>query len=202
MKTTIFTIKSHEVLTLIKKDSRLKKLFEVHSPLKVTLNHDPYEFLIYTIIGQQISVKQADTIFASVKTLTNNQCTPNEIARLNDDSLTTVGIPNFKIAYIRELTKAFQSQHFNLEKLNSLSQKDRINHLTQIPGIGPWSAEMFCMFVLADKNLFSVTDTGLQNALKKYFNNPNLTIKNIRDMALLWEPYQSIVAHYLWAYWD
>ncbi len=172
------------------------------SPLKITLYHDPFDFLIYTILGQQISVKQADRVYQNLSALSGSPIKPETLASLSDTQLKQCGIPGFKTRYIRAVQQAVINETLSLTQLAQHNHQKRLKALTKIPGIGPWSAEMYCIFVLGDLTIFSLTDKGLQNGLKTYLNRSEMTLKEIQDMAKLWEPYPAIVAHYLWAYWD
>ncbi len=197
-----YTLSSKEVTYLIHKAPYLAKLFNHVGSLKTQLERNHFKFLVYTILGQQISVKQADNVFNRLLMLTNNTLDATTLSSISKDQLKSIKIPEFKIKYLNALIQAEQRNHFNLSHLQQLSHPKRIKHLTKITGIGVWSAEMFCMFVLGEEDLFSFTDKGLQNALRKYLNKPDITLIEMREIAQQWEPYKSIVAHYLWSYWD
>lgn len=197
-----YNLSSKEVTYLTRKAPHLKKLFNHVGSLKVQLERDYFKFLTYTILGQQVSVKQADNVFSKLLKLTNDTLNATTLSSISKTQLKSIGIPEFKIRYLNALIQAEQENHFNLNHLQQLSHPKRIKHLTKITGIGVWSAEMFCMFVLGENNLFSFSDKGLQNALKKYFQKPDMTLSEMQEIVQLWEPYKSVVAHYLWSYWD
>ena len=150
--------------------------------------------LSYLIIEQQVSFKAAITIkkrfVEKVKNLSND-----EIIQLSDKDLQSIGISFRKATYIRNVFMFFKDYSFNLV---GASNKEVINELTKIKGIGAWSSEMFLMFVLMRINIFSKGDLALMNSIKI---NYKINIKDeakVNSLVESWSPYKSVASLLLW----
>ena len=150
--------------------------------------------LSYLIIEQQVSFKAAITIkkrfIEKVKNLSND-----EIIQLSDKDLQSIGISFRKATYIRNVFMFFKDYSFNLVRA---SNKEVINELTKIKGIGAWSSEMFLMFVLMRINIFSKGDLALMNSIKI---NYKINIKDeakVNSLVESWSPYKSVASLLLW----
>jgi DNA-3-methyladenine glycosylase II len=147
--------------------------------------------LCSNIIGQQLSGKVADVFWARfLKLFPNRKPTPQKLLDIPDQSLRAIGISNSKVAFLKSLADHFVHKKIDFKNLNNLSEAEIIGELTKIKGIGPWTAEMFCMFTLARPDLFSAGDLGLKNAIKKYFpKQPDIN---------KWSPYRTSACLILW----
>ena len=150
--------------------------------------------LAYLIIEQQVSFKAAITIkkrfIQKVEKLSND-----EILKLNDKDLQSIGISFRKATYIKNVFKYFKENSFDF--INS-SNEEVINELIKIKGIGLWSSEMFLMFVLMRINIFSKGDLALMNSIKI---NYKIDIKDDNKLNTLvdsWSPYKSVASLLLW----
>ncbi len=193
---------SKEVKHLIQKDPQLKDLFSNRSEITVTLEDDYFVSLAGIIIAQQLSSKVAKVIYNRFEQLLEKEMTPEKIESLSDESMRSIGLSYQKIKYLRSLAHCILNRTVDLNHLDQLTNQEIIDMLIQIKGIGVWSAEMFLMFTLGREDVFSVLDLGLRNAVKKVYNNPELTAKEIETISQKWAPYRSIVSHYLWHAWD
>lgn len=202
MKTLIYDSDSPIVSYLTQKDPLLITLFEKKKRIHVTLNENYFIALVETIIAQQLSAKVASVISKRVHDYFSSEITPEKIIDTHEDELRAIGLSFQKIKYLKSLATHIIEKDVDLDTFNTLSDQAVIDMLIKIKGIGVWTAQMFLMFSLGREDVFSSLDLGLRNALKKIYQNPNLTMSDIDDIALSWSPYRSVVAHFLWHAWD
>lgn len=161
-----------------------------------------FESLVRIIIGQQLSSYAARTIFDRVKSITGKRyVTIQNLSRLDDKSLLTAGVSRAKLDTIRSLITAMESGNINLRSIAFKDDENVTRELTQIKGIGPWSVQMYLMFVLRRPDIFPSSDAGISNAIRKLYNNQNghVDIDRITDR---WKPYRTVACWYLWRYID
>lgn len=200
MKTTLLEITTPEIVALCQQDPSLKPLFEAACPFIIQHGYEPFEFMVFTILGQQLSTRVADLLFERVLAATNHTLTPKALHQLSDDTLRDCGLSNAKTQTVKRLAKAtlegfLDPHHF------AKSRTHTVRHLCSLKGLGPWSAEMFVMFVLDDFDVFSVRDLGLYKAYQRFFN-VSLTPQELDNKTASWAPYRAYVAHALWHLWD
>lgn len=198
MKKTIDR-KAPEIKILETKDPKLKKLFDHVGDCQIEIDHSYFPFLVYTIIGQQVSLKVADLLYARLQDVF--EITPENILSRSHDFYRELGLSYRKASYIHHLSEFFLSHPLMLENLKLYSKSFIYDLLIKVKGIGPWSIDMFIMFCLSDMDHFSKKDIGLINAYNHCFNLQKSPDEIEKD-ALNWRPYRSIVAHYLWHYND
>lgn len=202
MKAIIYHNDSDITRYLIEKDPLLAPLFKVKKHIEVRLNHNYFHALLETIIAQQLSSKVAFVISKRVHVFYDNDITPEIILKTDDQVLRSLGLSFQKIKYLKSLAEHVISDRASFDRLEFLSDQEIIEILIKIKGIGIWTAQMFLMFSLGREDVFSSLDLGLRNALKIVYKNPDLTIKDIDNIAINWSPYRSVVAHFLWHLWD
>lgn len=164
-----------------------------------------YHALIRKIIGQQLSVKAAATIIKRFENLFSkkSQIKPELVLRLKASDLREVGISYQKVSYIFDLSNKIFNKELSLRGMHKMNDAEVISALTQVKGIGPWSAEMFLMFSLQRPDIFSFGDLGLRNAMIKLYGLPKtVSKKRLEKISSQWSPYRTIAARYLWASLD
>lgn len=184
--------------SLMFKDPILKQLIKKYPAPTFT---DRSEFLFYelieSIISQQLSIKAADTIFGRFKQLFGKKFpTPAQVLKMEDEKLRACGLSFAKISYVKSVANAFISDLIDVEKIRKQSDEEVIAELTQIKGVGRWTAEMILIFTLKRPDVFSIGDLGLRNAITKLYG-----ITNHKEMLALsekWKPYRSTACWYLW----
>jgi DNA-3-methyladenine glycosylase II len=160
---------------------------------------DHFSALVRAITGQQLSTKAASTIYARLVALMPGGVTPEALASLTDDQMRAVGMSRQKIAYFRDLSAKALSGAVPLDSLEEMSDDDVIGALTQVKGIGRWSAEMFLMFRLHRPDVLPVDDLGIVNAVKNVYRlRKRPTADRIRRIGEPWRPYRSVACWYLW----
>jgi len=190
---------SEVISTLIMQDSNLARLFDAIPRVEIRLQKDYFLSLLGSIISQQLSGKVAEVIYQRVITFFKNDVTPEKILNADKEALRELGLSYRKVDYIKSLAEKVVSKEVHLDDIESLSNQEIIDMLTKIKGIGPWTAEMFLIFSLGRKNVFSVLDLGLRNGLQKLYDK-EMTYDEMILTSKKWEPHQTYVSLALWRF--
>jgi DNA-3-methyladenine glycosylase II len=202
MKKLTYQRDSKEIQVLIEQDPTLKQLFDLKSEITVDVDDNYFVSLVGTIISQQLSSKVARVLFTRLYTQCKNNITPEKIRDMLPETMRSMGLSYQKQSYLKSLAECMLNKTVIFDHIHHMTNQEVIDMLIQIKGIGVWSAEMFLMFSLGREDVFSVGDLGLRNAIKKLYNAPDLTHQDILKISESWQPYRSIVSHYLWHAWD
>ena len=168
---------------------------------------DAFYTLARSIVGQQISVKAADSVWN--KLATGGSILPKSISAREDADLRACGLSGQKVLYLREIAGYFVENKVKKGYFESLSDEEVIRQLTSIKGVGKWTAEMFLMFHLMRPDVFPVDDIGLQKGLLRHYEGLSPAQKGVKSakkefytqmvaMAEPWRPYRSVATWYLW----
>ena len=181
-------------------DPILYKIAQVIEPFELEVHPDPFLRLTRSIIGQQLSVKAASTIFGRFEKLfEKSKITPNGLLIITDEKMRDAGISYQKISYLKDLAEKVIKKEVELSKFSDLREEVIIEELIRIKGVGRWTAEMFLMFSLARPDVFSYGDLGLQNAIKKIYGMKSKpTTKQMEKLSKKWIPYRTYAAIFLW----
>jgi DNA-3-methyladenine glycosylase II len=161
----------------------------------------PPEFhsLAESILYQQLNGKAAATIFKRFTDLAGDPLTPAGILKLSDAELRGVGLSKQKSAYLKDLAEKTAAGLLDFSRLAELSDAEVIKHLTQVKGVGVWTAHMFLMFTLQRPDILPTGDYGIQAAMKKHYKKRQWPKPHIMEkIAKPWAPYRSIACWYLW----
>ena len=151
------------------------------------------------IVYQQLNGKAAVTIFNRFAELAGQPLTPGGILALTDEQLRSAGLSKQKSAYLKDLAAKTASGLLNFGTIHELPDEEVIQHLTQVKGIGVWTAHMFLMFSLRRPDVLPTGDYGIQMAMKKHYRKRKLPKpKDMEKIARAWSPYRSIACWYLW----
>jgi len=202
MRRLVYRNDSKIIKALIEKDQTLSQLFEKKDEIIVYIQDNYFLSLVEIITAQQLSTKVASIILNRLKTLFNNGLNASDLLELSDEALRAVGLSYQKIKYLKSLSVFFLSNPSIIYELEHMDNQSIIDKLIEIKGIGIWSAEMFLIFSLGREDVFSVSDLGLRNAVKKLYQNQDLSHEQIKEISLKWSPHQTIVSHFLWHAWD
>src|SRR5699024_5008488 len=187
------------VQKLIERDNTLALLIKKLGNIQINLRPNPLKSLVRSIIGQQITVKVASSIFQQLTEALNDQWTIDNISQIEDAQLKSFGLSTAKINYIRNLVNHIQQRHLDLEMIYYLSNKEVIHTLTEVKGIGRWTAEVFLLFTLQRLDVMPVHDVGLQRAAQWLYQTPEKDRKNqLTQCSKYWDECASIGAFYLW----
>lgn len=158
---------------------------------------DYFTSLVRAIVGQQLSVKAASTIFERLKQATGLD--PKKVNMLSEDAARALGLSRPKARYIHDLAEHFVKDSAVFNHLESLSDDDVIRELTAIKGIGVWTAQMFLMFTLTRPDVFAPDDVGLQAAMKRLYDWNELPPRSeLEAFAERWKPYRTTASWHLW----
>ena len=158
-----------------------------------------FSSLAESIVYQQLNGKAAATIFQRFADLAGEPLTPQGILKLSDEQLRGVGLSKQKSAYLKDLAVKTAAGLLDFARLPALPDEEVIEHLTQVKGIGEWTAHMFLMFSLRRQNVLPTGDYGIQVAMKKHYKKRKLPKpKDMQKIARAWEPYRSVACWYMW----
>lgn len=184
---------------LKKCDPVMRGIIERVGPFRMEYGPPEFHSLAESILYQQLNGKAAATIFARFVALTGDPVTPQGILKLSLEQLRGVGLSKQKSAYLRDLAEKTTSGALDFSKLADLPDEEVIAHLTQVKGIGIWTAQMFLMFTLRRPDVLPTGDYGVQAAIKKHYRKRKLPKpKDMEKIARRWAPYRSIACWYLW----
>src|SRR6201998_401377 len=184
---------------LKKCDPVLAAIIQQVGPFRMEYGPAEFASLAEAIVYQQLNGKAAVTIFNRFAKLAGEPLTPEGILKLSDEQLRAVGLSKQKSSYLRDLAAKTQSGLLNFEKLLDMEEGEVIKHLTQVKGVGVWTAHMFLMFTLRRPNVLPTGDFGIQMAMKKHYKKRKMPKpEQMEKIAKLWEPYRSIACWYLW----
>lgn len=184
---------------LKRSDPVLRAIIESVGPCRMEFGIPEFSSLAEAIVYQQLNGKAAVTIFKRFAELAGNPLTPEGILKLSDEQLRSVGLSKQKSAYLKDLAAKTTAGLLEFSRLPDLSDDEVIRHLTQVKGIGVWTAHMFLMFSLRRPNILPTGDYGVQVAVKRHYKKRKLPKpKDMEKIARAWEPYRSIACWYMW----
>ena len=187
---------------LSKKDkimSRLIKNYESPSETILTSRRDIFFSLCKSIIGQQISVAAANSVFLRFKKKCNNRVNARKVSKLTFYQLKNCGLSRQKVIGIKSLSKQIMNKSFNPKLISKMSDEDAIIYLSQLKQIGRWSAEMILLFTYNRSNIWPVQDIGLLRAISKNYKKRYLPPeKFVSILKKRFSPYCSVATWYLW----
>jgi DNA-3-methyladenine glycosylase II len=184
---------------LKKSDPILCGIIDRVGPCRMEFGEPQFAALAESIVYQQLNGKAAATIFERFAALAGEPLTPEGILNLSDAQLRSVGLSKQKSAYLKDLAAKTAAGTLDFARLPELSDDEVIEHLTQVKGIGVWTAHMFLMFSLQRPNVLPTGDYGVQVAIKKHYRKRKLPKpKDMEKIARAWEPYRSVACWYMW----
>jgi DNA-3-methyladenine glycosylase II len=166
---------------------------------------DPFTAMVEAIVWQQLSTKAAGTIYKRLLALFPNghYPTPAAILACPDQSMRAAGLSRAKTLYLRDLATKVGDRTVHLDSIHTLPDAAVVEMMTQVKGIGRWSAEMFLMFRLLRPDVMPVGDLGIVNAIKRQYRlRKTPTPQRMLQIAAPWRPYRSVACWYLWASLD
>ena len=184
---------------LKKSDPVLRAIIERVGPCRMEFGTPEFSSLAEAIVYQQLNGKAAVTIFNRFAALAGEPLTPEGILKLSDAQLRGVGLSKQKSAYLKDLAAKTASGLLDFARLPALTDEEVIQHLTQVKGIGVWTAHMFLMFSLRRPNVLPTGDYGVQVAMRKHYKKRKLPKpKDMEKIAKAWAPYRSVACWYMW----
>jgi DNA-3-methyladenine glycosylase II len=188
--------------TLARRDLRLGSIIRSYRGETMQLRGKGFQTLARAIVGQQISVKAADSIWMKVRKAVVH-VTPKRVAAAPFDVLRACGLSNAKVLYMHSLADHFLENGKQIKKWPLLEDEAIIQELVSIKGIGRWTAEMFLIFALGRPDVFPIDDLGLIKGIYRHYNQG---VKMSKPELLLvgdtWRPYRSLGTWYMWRVLD
>jgi len=183
---------------LIKKDRVMRRLIPQFGDACLQTRGDAFVTLSRSIVGQQISVKAAQTVWDRFAKLPR-KITPANVLRLKVDDMRAAGLSARKVEYLVDLALHFDSGALNPDVWDAMNDDAIIAELIGIRGIGRWTAEMFLIFHLMRPNVLPLDDVGLINGISRnYFSGEVVSRSDAREVAAAWQPYCSVATWYIW----
>ncbi|HYP04692.1 MAG TPA: DNA-3-methyladenine glycosylase [Bryobacteraceae bacterium] len=180
-------------------DPILAAIIDRVGPYKATFIDPEFGSLVRSIVYQQLSGKAAATIFGRLLDATGRPLTPDSILALDTDRLRTLGLSKQKAAYIRDLAEKTAAREVVFEKFPTMTDKQIVESLTRVKGIGVWTVQMYLMFALRRPDVLPTGDLGIRNAIQKAYNlDAPPTPAQMEEIGACWRPYCSIASWYLW----
>ena len=187
---------------LSKKDktmSRLIKNYQSPSETILTSRKDIFFSLCKSIVGQQISVAAANSVFLRFKKKCNSTINPKTVSKLTFFQLKSCGLSRQKVLGIKSLAKQILNKSFNPKLISNMNDEEAILYLSNLRQIGRWSAEMILLFTYNRSNIWPIQDIGLLRAISKNYNKKYLpSMKFINLLKKRFSPYCSVATWYLW----
>lgn len=179
-------------------DAVLETLIDRFEGLTLGSRGDAFTTIARAIVGQQLSVKAAQSVWNRVCDEVRS-FTPAALVEADAGRLRACGLSNRKVIYLRDLAARIGTGRLDLAALSALDDEGVIAQLTQVKGIGRWTAEMFLIFHMARPDVFPLDDVGLQRALRNCYNRGRpLSVTRMRKLGAAWAPWRSVATWYLW----
>ena len=193
--------------THLAKDKKFKKLISNHEALKVGKSKDIHYYLMISIMSQQLSAKVVNTIRQRFLALYDGRIpTSEEVMATPFETLRAIGLSNAKARYVHNVARFAVENGMDHRKLNKMDDEAVIAYLTQIKGVGRWTAEMLLMFGLGREDIFAIDDWGVQNAMIHMYKLDRTDKKAFRQELLRisakWSPYRTYACMHLWRWKD
>ncbi len=183
---------------LARKDRVMKRLIPRFGDACLHSRGDAFTTLARSIVGQQISVKAAQSVWDRFDKLPRKM-TPTNVLKLKVDDMRTAGLSARKIEYLVDLAIHFDSGSVHVDAWEDMADEMIIAELIAIRGIGRWTAEMFLIFHLMRPNVLPLDDVGLINGISQsYFSGDPVSRSDAREVAVAWAPYCSVATWYIW----
>jgi 3-methyladenine DNA glycosylase/8-oxoguanine DNA glycosylase len=210
------------ILHLKKCDPVMRGVIARIGPCRITYGEPVFHSLAEAIVYQQLNGKAAETIFQRFTLLSGDPVTPAGILKLTPDQLRSVGLSKQKSAYLIDMAERARRGELDFSRLPEMSDDEVIEHLTQVKGVGVWTAHMFLMFTLRRPNILPVGDFGVRMAMYRHYLDRRArngaakngagqrkgkakkvkiklpTPEQMEKIAKRWEPYRSVACWYLW----
>ena len=190
-------------------DPVMAAIIERVGPYRMSKDEPSFASLAEAIVYQQLHGKAAATIFKRLTDLTGLPLTPEGVLRLSEEQMRSAGLSKQKLSYLRDLAAKTQSREVDFSAFGELPDEEVIRQLTQVKGIGVWTAHMFLMFSLQRPDILPVGDLGIQMAIRRHYLSKAkngakrrkfkpLKAKQMEKVAKCWAPYRSVACWYLW----
>ena len=191
----------------LSKDKKLEKIFSAQQEYILNKENNIHLAICSSIISQQLSTKVAAVIYGRfLKLFKRKKPSPKDILAMDFDTLRAIGLSNAKTNYVINVCNFFIGNKLTDARLHKMEDEELIEFLTQIKGIGRWTAEMILMFTLGREDVFALDDLGIQQAMTKLYkldaSDKKLMKQKMTTISEKWRPYRTYACRYLWNWKD
>lgn len=187
-----------KALRHLARDRKLAALIKKYPQPEFQHGRDPFEALCRAIVGQQLSVKAAATIYTRFRAL-YKELTPKAVSKTTLEKFRSVGLSKQKASYVIDLAQKFLDGLVDPKHFNEMTDEAIREHLVAVKGIGRWTADMFLMFTLHRSDVLPTGDLGIQKAIQKIYKLKKLpTHEQMEKLTEPWRPYRTVACRYLW----
>ena len=184
---------------LSKRDPVLRKIIKKYNKGFLTTRSKPFFSLCRTVVGQQISLASADSIWSKFSKKCKGNIKPRVVLKISSRNLKSAGLSRQKISYLKIIARAFENKSFNVREIKKMDDTKAIEYITKLKGLGVWSAEMFLMFNLNRQDIFPTKDIGLLRAISKNYKTSYPPSKRFLDkISNLHLGYRTVLTWYMW----
>jgi len=176
-------------------DPALGPVVREHGPLTIDPAADLYERLVVSLVRQQVSMDAADAIEGRL--FDRFEVTPAALLAADSAALHDAGLSEAKVEYVKATARAFEEREWTHDYFAGMDDDAVADELTEVRGVGPWTAKMFLLFGLGREDVFPVEDLGIRKGMQTVFDD-ELTRAEMRERATEWAPYRSYASMYLW----
>lgn len=183
---------------LCKKGKRLAKVILMVGDITYSPHKDDFTFLVHEIIEQMLSMKAGQKIYARLEALCDGNVTPDKVARLSDEEISSIGTSKSKVSYIRGITDAYLSGEISREILENKSDAEVTATLMKIRGVGSWTAKMYLIFVLNRPDVLPFEDGAFLQVYQWMYKTEDTSRKAVEQKCRKWKPYSSVASRFLY----
>ena len=196
-KPPVYWYKAKKILS--RRDPVIRKIIKKYKKGFLTTRSNPFFSLCRTVVGQQVSVASADSIWSKFEKKCKGSVRPKMVLKISSRILKSAGLSRQKISYLKIIAEAFENKSFNFRKIKKLDDSEAIEYITKLKGLGVWSAEMFLMFNLNRPDIFPVKDIGLLRAISKNYKISYPPSKRfLNKISKIHFGYRTVFTWYMW----
>ncbi|WP_117595021.1 DNA-3-methyladenine glycosylase family protein [Haloprofundus halophilus] len=191
-----------EAETVLRRDPVMAELIDRHDPYSEP-NWSEYERLCISIINQQLSTASAAAVRERVFELLEGDVTPEAVLDADEAALRDAGLSRMKTEYLRNAARAFRRNDYTKEGLAAHTDDEVVDRLTEIKGVGEWTARMYLLFVLEREDVLPLGDLAVRRGIELlYGDGEEITRAEMREVAEAWRPFRSVATKYIWAEYE
>jgi len=184
---------------LKKVDPVLGRVIEQCSQCSLKKENNYFQALCESIISQQLAAKAAASICQRFIHYFSGQLTPQKISQSSPEELRGLGLSRPKVAYLQDLAQCCLEGKVNLDQMDVLTDQEVVRELTQVKGIGQWTAEIFLIFAMGKMDILPAGDLGIKKAIQNHYGLNELpSPEEVKEKGQCWKPYSTVAALYLW----
>ena len=192
---TLLQIMSDDAISHLRDDPDLAPVIETHGPVTLEPTDDLFERMVRSVVSQQVSTAAAASIRERLYDAVD--ITPRTVLDADDEALRDAGLSRQKVDYVRNIAEAFEEQGYSVAYFEGVADDAVVAELSEIKGVGTWTAKMQLVFGLARPDVFPVEDLGIRRGMEALYS-PEMSRGEMRERAEAWKPYRSYASLYLW----